>query len=115
MARPGERIVFLDEGWVTFASWSVPYDREAWWGSAVTVEGILAADNRHKDPPPVRHGNGTALSFGDGHSEYWKWKDKRTVDYGLMTVGANPSQPGNPDLHKVQMAVWGKLGYTPTP
>ncbi len=22
---------------------------------------------------------------------------------------------GNPDLHKVQRAVWGKLGYTPQP
>ena len=114
LRQAGNRVVFLDEGWVTFASWSVPYDREAWWGAAVTVPGILAGDNRHKDPPPVRHGEGTTFSFGDGHSEYWKWKDQRTVDYGMMKVGANPSQPGNPDLHKVQNGVWGKLGYTPT-
>ncbi len=112
--RPIERVVFIDEGWVTLASWSVPYDRESWWGSVVTQPGILAADNRHKDPPPVRHGNGTDFSFADGHSEYWKWKDQRTVDYGTMIVGANPHQPGNPDLHRVQKAVWGKLGYTPT-
>jgi len=115
LIHPGDRAVFLDEGWVTFASWSVPYDREAWWGSTVTTPGILAGDNRHKDPPPVRHGNGTTFSFGDGHSEYWKWQDKRTIDYGMMKVGANPSQPGNPDLHRVQRAVWGGLGYTPTP
>jgi prepilin-type N-terminal cleavage/methylation domain-containing protein/prepilin-type processing-associated H-X9-DG protein len=112
--RPAERAVFLDEGWVTFASWSVPYDREAWWGSAVTVAGILAADNRHKDPPPVRHGNGTNFSFADGHSEYWKWKDPRTISYGRLEVGSRPDQPGNPDLHRVQKAVWGKLGYTPS-
>jgi len=114
IARPGERAVFLDEGWVTFASWSVPYDREAWWGSTVTVAGILAADNRHKDPPPVRHGNGTNFSFADGHSEYWKWKDPRTISYGRLEVGSTPNQQGNPDLHRVQKTVWGKLGYTPT-
>jgi prepilin-type N-terminal cleavage/methylation domain-containing protein/prepilin-type processing-associated H-X9-DG protein len=113
LTRPGERVVFLDEGWVTFASWSVPYDREAWWGSVVTVPGIL--NNRHNDPPPVRHGNGTNFSFADGRSEYWKWKDPRTISYGKLEVGSRPDQPGNPDLHRVQKAVWGKLGYTPTP
>jgi len=94
--RPGERVVFIDEGWATFASWSVHYDREAWWGSVVAQAGILAADNRHKDPPPVRHGNGTNFSFADGHSEYFKWKDPRT-------------------MHRVQKAVWGELGYTVSP
>ena len=112
--RPGERLVFIDEGWVTFASWSVPYDREAWWGATVTSPGILAADNRHKDPPPVRHGNGTNFSFADGHSDYWKWKDPRTVSYGKLEVGSTPDQPGNPDLHRVQKAMWGELGYTPS-
>jgi prepilin-type N-terminal cleavage/methylation domain-containing protein/prepilin-type processing-associated H-X9-DG protein len=113
ITRPGERIVFVDEGWITLASWSIPYDRESWWGSAVTQTGILAASNRNYDPPPVRHGGGTTFSFADGHSEPWKWKDQRTIDYGLMTVGSDPLQPGNPDLHRVQQAVWGKLGYVP--
>jgi len=113
ITRGGERVVFVDEGWATLASWSVPYDRESWWGSTVSQSGILAADNRHKDPPPVRHGGGTSFSFADGHSEYWKWRDQRTIDYGKMTVGADPLQPGNPDLHRVQAAVWGKLGYVP--
>ena len=115
ITRGGERIVFVDEGWVTLASWSVPYDRESWWGSTVAQAGIMAADNRHKDPPPVRHGGGTSFSFADGHSEYWKWRDQRTIDYGKMIPGANPLQPGNPDLHRVQQAVWGKLGYEPVP
>jgi prepilin-type N-terminal cleavage/methylation domain-containing protein/prepilin-type processing-associated H-X9-DG protein len=113
IARPGERLVFVDEGWTTLASWSVPYGRESWWGSTVIQAGILAADNRHKDPPPVRHGDGTCFSFADGHSEYWKWRDQRTIDYGKMTPGADPVQPGNPDLHRVQQAYWGELGYEP--
>jgi prepilin-type N-terminal cleavage/methylation domain-containing protein/prepilin-type processing-associated H-X9-DG protein len=113
ITRPGERMVFLDEGWVTFASWSIPYDREAWWGSTVVPGGITSATNRNFDPPPVRHGEGTTFSFADGHSDYWKWRDQRTIDYGKLTPGADSVQPGNPDLHSVQKAVWGKLGYTP--
>ncbi len=112
--RPGERVVFLDEGWVTFASWSIPYDRESWWGKVVIQPGELKNTNRNNDPPPIRHGDGTNFSFADGHSEYWKWKDPRTISYGMVELGSNPSQPGNPDLHKVQKAVWGKLGYTPS-
>jgi len=115
ITRPGERTVFLDEGWVTFASWSIPYDRESWWGSAVTQPGILAGGNRNFDPPPVRHGDGTDFSFADGHSEYWKWLDQRTIEYGKMMPGSNPLQPGNPDLHRTQKSVWGKLGYVPVP
>lgn len=110
--RPGERVVFIDEGWVTFASWSIPYDRESWWGKVVIQPSILK--NRDSDPPPIRHGDGTNFSFADGHSEYWKWKDPRTISYGMLEVGSGPSQPGNPDLYKVQKAVWGKLGYTPS-
>jgi prepilin-type N-terminal cleavage/methylation domain-containing protein len=113
IARPGERVVFLDEGWVTLASWSIPYDRESWWGSTPGVSGLL--NNRNNDCPPVRHGEGTDFSLADGHSEYWKWQDRRTIDYGLMLAGTNPLQPGNPDLHRVQKAVWGKLGYVPSP
>ena len=50
-----------------------------------------------------------------GICEYWTWQDQRTVDDGKMTPGADPVQPGNPDLHRVQQAYWGKLGYEPVP
>ncbi|MHC4546834.1 MAG: hypothetical protein ACYSYL_20335 [Planctomycetota bacterium] len=30
-----------------------------------------------------RHGDGTTFSFADGHVEYWKWEDPRTVPWGL--------------------------------
>ncbi len=107
--RTSERLVFVDEGWTTAQSWSVPYDHEAWWGSTVSQTGIL--NNRHKDPPPVRHGDGTVFSFADGHSEYWKWQDARTIAYGKLEVGSDPAQPGNPDIRRVQKAFWGQLGY----
>ena len=103
--RPGERAVFLDEGRLSPASWTVWYDLERWW-----------------DQITARHGDGTNLSFVDGHSEYWKWKDPRTLaisksDYnfwqGTGRNGDMSISEGNPDLHNVQRAVWGELGYTP--
>ena len=96
--RPGERFVFIDEGKISPDSWTVYYDQESWW-----------------DQPTVRHGDGTNFSFADGHSDYWKWKDPRTVRLAKMTSAqaSDRAQPGNADLHAVQKAAWGKLGYTP--
>jgi prepilin-type N-terminal cleavage/methylation domain-containing protein/prepilin-type processing-associated H-X9-DG protein len=98
--RPGERFVFIDEGKISPDSWTVYYDQESWW-----------------DQPTVRHGDGTNFSFADGHSDYWKWKDPRTVHLAKMTSAqaSDRAQPGNADLHAVQKAAWGKLGYTPRP
>lgn len=102
---PAQRAVFLDEGRLSPASWTIHYDQERWW-----------------DQITARHGNGTDFSFADGHSEYWKWHDERTLwvcnaDYddwqGNLRFSPESTQPGNNDLHKVQMAAWGKLGYVP--
>jgi len=94
--RQGERFVFIDEGKISPDSWTVYYDRESWW-----------------DQPTVRHGDGTNFSFVDGHSEYWKWRDARTVKLAKSEQGVDSAQSGNRDLHAVQRAAWGKLGYTP--
>ncbi len=100
--RPGERGVFVceDDGAPSKygSGWTQLYDKEEW-----------------HDKPSVRHGNklGTTFSFADGHSEYWKWEDKRTLDLGLGKINKK-AQPGNRDLHKVQKIAWGKLGYTPS-
>jgi len=105
--NPGQRAVFLDEGRLSPASWTVWYDQERWW-----------------DQITARHGDGTNFSFADGHSDYWKWKDPRTIevaemdyDYwqGTARNGAQSNMPGNEDLHNVQKAVWGELGYKPSP
>ena len=94
--RPGERAVFVDEGRLSPSSWTVNYDKEQWW------DGIT-----------VRHGDGTNFSFADGHGEYWKWKDPRTIKFARGEISASSSVPDNADLYRVQKAVWGKLGYTP--
>ncbi|MBA7625638.1 hypothetical protein ES703_33070 [subsurface metagenome] len=100
--RPGERFVFLDEGkgpkpGERASPWAVHYEKPTWW-----------------DTPTVRHSDGTNWSFADGHAEYHKWRDKRTMD--LAELG--PGQPRvthqhNEDLEWAQRGVWGELGYTP--
>jgi prepilin-type N-terminal cleavage/methylation domain-containing protein/prepilin-type processing-associated H-X9-DG protein len=96
--------LLIDEGGVTPDSYAVYYKVEAWW-----------------DDPPIRHANGTNLSFADGHSDYWKWKGLDTIIYGRSverTYGGPMWKPrtdaGFQDLYRIQKATWGKLGYDPT-
>jgi prepilin-type N-terminal cleavage/methylation domain-containing protein/prepilin-type processing-associated H-X9-DG protein len=104
--NPSDQVVFLDEGRLSPSSWTIWYDQERWW-----------------DQITARHGDGTNFSFADSHTEYWKWKDPRTLDVAKAdyTVwqnsgrnGGESTQPGNEDLHRVQRGIFGKLGYVPT-
>jgi prepilin-type processing-associated H-X9-DG protein len=76
--------------------------------------------------PPIRHGNGTTLSMADGHTEYWKWKGRETVQmprelFPMRTVFAEllegwkdyepQTEDGLYDLQRLQKATWGRLGY----
>ncbi len=96
--RQAERLVFLDEGLLSPNSWTIYYDQEQWW-----------------DNPTARHSMGTNWSMADGHVEYWKWKDMRTVKIAKQEGDwqALKSATRNPDLIRVQKGVWGKLGYVP--
>ena len=99
---PTRRLVFIDVGRAIPDSFAVHYDKEQWWAS-----------------PPVRHGKGTHASFADGHSAYWGWKAPETVKLGKSAdsfdINIVPqTSEGKEDLHRLQEAVWGKLGYTPS-
>ena len=94
--NPAYRIVFLDDGGTTpsaLGGWTVYVREERWW-----------------DPPPVRHGDGTNFSFADGHADYRKWKDPRTLEFGQrVPPGAfSDVQAGNEDIHWAAVAMWGK-------
>jgi len=100
-----QRIVYIDdfgEDWD--AAWAVPWSQPAWW-----------------NPIPARHGAGTTVGMADGHSEWWAWKDTRTIDmmerwdWGRKGDNLNSiSHAGNPDLVRIQKAIWGnELGYRP--
>jgi len=100
---PGERMAFIDTGRPIPGSFSCHYEREAWW-----------------DDPPVRHDENTTVSFADGHAKYWQWKGAETVAYGRRNDEthwggdrAPETAEGQEDLHRLQRAVWGRLGYEP--
>jgi len=93
--HPANRMVFLGESPAGRGTWGITCTLPEWW-----------------DFPPVRHGNGTTFSFADGHSEYWKWRDKITLDIAEKGELGSPA-PGSEDLHKMQRAVWGELCYEP--
>jgi prepilin-type N-terminal cleavage/methylation domain-containing protein/prepilin-type processing-associated H-X9-DG protein len=103
--RPSSRMIFIDEGKLSSSSWTLYYDQPRWW-----------------DQITARHGVGTNVAMADNHAEYYKWTDMRTREVaehpdwqGTGRHSALATQTGNPDLHKVQRAMWGKLGYTPKP
>ena len=96
--QPALRGLFIDEGSdgsVSTMGWCINYIVPAWW-----------------DKPPLRHLNGTTLSFADGHSEYRVWEDKRTIDY-IQGRSSVKMQATNEDLHYMVRITWGKLGYNP--
>jgi prepilin-type N-terminal cleavage/methylation domain-containing protein/prepilin-type processing-associated H-X9-DG protein len=74
---------------------------------------------------PIHHSGGTCLSFADGHVEYWKWKDPRTVaceqswiDWwraggnwaggGTLSKPIRVPDPDNPDFQRFSKALWGR-------
>jgi len=99
--HPSLRIVFMDdfaENWD--AAWAVPWSRPAW-----------------HNPIPARHGSGTVVAFCDGRSEWWAWKDQRTrelmedFEWGRRGDPLGVVHQDNPDLTRIQKAIWGSLGY----
>ncbi|MFH1371646.1 MAG: prepilin-type N-terminal cleavage/methylation domain-containing protein [Planctomycetota bacterium] len=99
--KPYERFVFFDDGGTG------PSAKGGW-----TVRVYKNSDlnsQRWWDPPPIRHGEGTTFSFADGHTEYHKWRDKRTIDFGLKGTAQSTQEygQGNEDLIWSSIGVWG--------
>lgn len=61
--------------------------------------GVAISGNNWWDFPAAWHSVGCVFSFGDGHADYWRWKDSRTA------AGAPPSQPNNVDLQRMQASI----------
>jgi len=103
-----ERIVFIEEGNPSSDAFMVIHDVAG--GSWTWI-----------DKPQAPHVKGSNFSFADGHAEFWRWEDKRTLAWAgvdwtdAAAVGAVPDQqPDNKDLVKVIIATWGDVkNYTP--
>jgi prepilin-type N-terminal cleavage/methylation domain-containing protein/prepilin-type processing-associated H-X9-DG protein len=64
---------------------------------------VLVNQNTWQNYPGFRHGGSSALSFADGHSEVWKWKEGTTG--GLRNPsGFTATFAGNRDLQKLRNA-----------
>jgi prepilin-type N-terminal cleavage/methylation domain-containing protein/prepilin-type processing-associated H-X9-DG protein len=87
ISRPSEKMVFIDaDGGIT--SELEDYSQRCWLGNFFWVLGTNAGritwglDHRKGvavNMITARHSDGCNLSFADGHCEYWKYKDPRTV------------------------------------
>jgi prepilin-type processing-associated H-X9-DG protein len=89
------RGVFVDDGGTSpsaLGGWTVYTNQWTWW-----------------DPPPVRHGDGTNFSFADGHADYRKWKDPRTIEFGkrIPPTAFSETQNDSEDLLWSSKTVWG--------
>jgi prepilin-type N-terminal cleavage/methylation domain-containing protein/prepilin-type processing-associated H-X9-DG protein len=94
-----ERMVYIDEGAMTPDSYAVNYRHGPWW-----------------DNPPVRHGDGTTVSWADGHSIHLKWKATETIEFGRKYInfygggGFMPqTQEGIDELNQFRKWVWGRI------
>lgn len=90
--QPAGTISFLEE----------PDPRKYLMGSWVTY--MLPANlNQWVDPVGTWHGQGACtMTFLDGHSEFWKWEDARTMQIGYTFYA---STPNNQDLYRVKKHV----------
>jgi prepilin-type N-terminal cleavage/methylation domain-containing protein/prepilin-type processing-associated H-X9-DG protein len=99
---PAKRMVFIDEGAMTPDSFAVHYAQKGpWW-----------------DDPPVRHGDGTTVSWADGHVSHLKWKAAETIDWARDHrdyYGSGNWMPQTPEgieeMVQFQKYVWGKVGF----
>jgi prepilin-type N-terminal cleavage/methylation domain-containing protein/prepilin-type processing-associated H-X9-DG protein len=90
--KPYERIVFYDDGGL---------GNSAMGGFTIRVyKNSVLTSQAWWDDPPIRHGVGSTFSYADGHTEYYKWRDKRT---GTLPL----NQPGNEDMRWFSIGVWG--------
>jgi prepilin-type N-terminal cleavage/methylation domain-containing protein/prepilin-type processing-associated H-X9-DG protein len=95
---PAERMVFIDEGAMTPDSFAVHYDQNTWW-----------------DNPMVRHGDGTTVSWADGHAGHYKWNAMETIEFGrahrdYYGGGFSPTtEEGQKELRDFRRWVWGKI------
>jgi len=95
------RMVYIDEGAMTPDSFATHYNYGPWW-----------------DDPPSRHGDGTTVSWADGHASHLKWSATETIEHARDSANyyrGGSFQPttteGIKELDDFRRAVWGHLPY----
>jgi prepilin-type processing-associated H-X9-DG protein len=96
---PARRMVFIDQGAATPDSFGTLYrGNGTWW-----------------DDPPVRHNDGTTVSWADGHASDYRWIAPETIEFGRRAANryyggfAPKTEEGKKDLDDFRRAVWGRI------
>jgi len=90
-----------------------PADLSAQWNEGGWEQNPTGANlpSNWIDTTPSWHRNGVNFTFVDGHAEYWRWSDPRTINY-LKNDPTWPNPlyvtPNNKDLARIQtgIATW---------
>jgi len=95
LKQPSEVIVFIEHGGqdLSRASFSEPIISPPSWEAV----------------PSYWHG-GSTVSFGDGHTEFLKWEDPRTLEL-WKSGGGTIAQPDNRDLLRLRVLLVPELKY----
>ena len=98
------RMVFLDEGHSSPDSYAVYSGVAIWY-----------------DLPMITHGQGTDVSYADGHAGRIMWKEAETIACGQLngnTYNVTTCTPttcaGKEDLYEIQAGCWGTNGLSYT-
>lgn len=96
--QPTSRLVFIDEGAATPDSFATHWQGNfQWW-----------------DDPPVRHGDGTVVSFADGRVDHRRWNATETIRFGREYTGYKgpnytpQTAEGWADLEFIHTGCWGQ-------
>lgn len=88
---PSQAFVFVDE------------DKDSIDDGFFAVQAKVPNNGYWQNAPASRHGSGGILSFADGHSENWRWREATTQ--GLKGLNNN-TRAGDRDLERFRLATY---------
>ncbi len=100
--RPAERMVFI--GAFTYGG---PGGERMWLNNAFGIDTYRGAAKftwYNNQSITIRHTDGCNVSFADTHTEYLKWKDRRTVKWVNGQITAARASQNNSDLERLYKA-----------
>jgi prepilin-type N-terminal cleavage/methylation domain-containing protein/prepilin-type processing-associated H-X9-DG protein len=106
--RSSEKLVFAEPGIKAKKQWlDGPFKPIS---SQITSPDTILLSFEEAGPISVRHDNGCNISFADNHCEYWKYKDRRTIEFSKGRMSTEDASPGNLDISRLMEMLRG-IGY----
>lgn len=102
ISRSAERMVFI--GAFTYGG---PGGERMWLNNAFginTYRGVPKFTWYNNQSMTIRHADGCNVSFADTHTEYFKWKDRRTVKWVNNQTTSAKASYDNSDLKRLYRA-----------